>query len=137
VSLRRYEPDGVSGWFALDVLACTVPVLEKRVNGTADLVPDANTETPRFISFLPTIFRDVSLPRSQTTDWKILRLFGSIAQEDRRRKPKVLELRQPGEEVQFDLKDGSHVSADPAGKRKPGGRDCQLRRCGHLDLVAP
>jgi hypothetical protein len=44
----------------------------------------------------------VCLPPSQTTLWKILRLFGCIAQEDRRRKPKALELRQPGEEVQFD-----------------------------------
>jgi hypothetical protein len=79
----------------------------------------------------------VRLPRSQTTVWKILRTFGCIAQEHRRGKLKPLELREPGEEVQFDLKDGSHVPADPAGKRKPGGRDRQLCRCWHLDLVAP
>jgi len=60
---------------------------------------------------------DVRLPRSQTTIWKILRQAGCIAQ-DRRRKPRPLELRQPGEEVQFDLKDGSHVPADPEGKRQ-------------------
>jgi transposase InsO family protein len=59
---------------------------------------------------------DVRLPRSQTTIWKILRQAGCIAQ-DRRRKPRPLELRQPGEEVQFDLKDGSQVPADPEGKR--------------------
>jgi hypothetical protein len=52
------------------------------------------------------------LPRSQTPIWKILREAGCIAQ-DRRRKPKPLELRQPGEEVQLDLKDGSLVPADP------------------------
>jgi hypothetical protein len=52
------------------------------------------------------------LPRSQTPIWKILRQWGCIAQ-DRRRKPKPLEPRQPGEEVQFDLKDGSLVPADP------------------------
>ncbi len=43
----------------------------------------------------------VRLPRSQTTIWKILRQAGCIEQ-DRRRKSKPLELRQPGEEVQFD-----------------------------------
>jgi transposase InsO family protein len=59
----------------------------------------------------------VRLPRSQTTIWKILRQAGYIAQ-DRRRKPKPLELRQPGEEVQFDLKDGSHVQASGEGKRR-------------------
>jgi len=59
----------------------------------------------------------VRLPRSQTTIWKILRQAGCIAQ-DHRRKSKPLELRQPGEEVQFDLKDASSVPADPEGKRQ-------------------
>jgi hypothetical protein len=59
----------------------------------------------------------VRLPRSQTPIWKILRQAGCMAQ-DRRRKPKPLELRQPGEEVQFDLKDASSVPADPDGKRQ-------------------
>ncbi len=57
------------------------------------------------------------LPRSQTTIWKILRQAGCIEQ-DRRRKPKSLELRQPGEEVQFDLKDASSVPAGPEGRRQ-------------------
>ncbi len=57
------------------------------------------------------------LPRSQTPIWKILRQSGCIAQ-DHRRKPKPLELRQPGEEVQLDLKDASSVPADPDGKRQ-------------------
>jgi transposase InsO family protein len=39
-------------------------------------------------------------------------------EQGHRRKPKPLELREPGEEVQFDLKDGSHVPADPAGTRQ-------------------
>jgi transposase InsO family protein len=60
---------------------------------------------------------DVRLPRSQTTIWKILRQAGCIEQ-DRRRKPRSLEPRQPGEEVQFDLKDASSVPADPDGKRR-------------------
>ena len=60
---------------------------------------------------------DLRLPRSQTPIWKILRQFGCI-EKDRRRKPKPLELRQPGEEVQFDLKDASSVPADPEGKRQ-------------------
>jgi Integrase core domain len=59
----------------------------------------------------------VRLPRSQTTIWKILRQAGCI-EEGRRRKPRPLELRQPGEEVQFDLKDASSVPADPEGKRQ-------------------
>ena len=60
---------------------------------------------------------DLRLPHSQTPIWKILRQFGCI-QEDRRRKSKPLELRQPGEEVQFDLKDASSVPADPEGKQQ-------------------
>src|SRR5215472_15340703 len=59
----------------------------------------------------------VRLPRSQTTVWKILRQAGCI-EVHRWRKPKPLELRQPGEEVQFDLKDASSVPADPVGKRQ-------------------
>jgi len=50
------------------------------------------------------------------TIWRILRQAGCI-QQDRRRKPRPLELRQPGEEVQFDLKDESLVPADPEGKQ--------------------
>jgi transposase InsO family protein len=57
------------------------------------------------------------LPRSQTPIWKILRGFGCIAQ-DRRRKPKPMQPRQPGEEVQLDLKDASSVPADPDGKQQ-------------------
>ncbi len=59
----------------------------------------------------------VRLPRSQTPIWKILRQAGCMAQEPHR-KPKPLELRQPGEEVQLDLKDASSVPADPDGKRQ-------------------
>jgi transposase InsO family protein len=60
---------------------------------------------------------DVRLPRSQTTIWKILRQAGCI-EEHRHRKPRPRELRHPGEEVQFDLKDESLVPADPEGKRQ-------------------
>jgi len=59
----------------------------------------------------------VRLPRSQTTIWKILRLFGCIAQ-DHRRQPKPLERKQPGEEIQLDLKDATTVPADAEGKRQ-------------------
>jgi hypothetical protein len=59
----------------------------------------------------------VRLPRSQTTIWKILRQEGCIEQ-NHRRKPKPFELRQPGEEVQFDLKDASSVQASAEGKRQ-------------------
>ncbi|HYT34600.1 MAG TPA: hypothetical protein VEL69_06160 [Ktedonobacteraceae bacterium] len=57
------------------------------------------------------------LPHSQTPIGKIVRQAGCIAL-DSRQKPKPLEPRQPGEEVQFDLKDGSQVPADPEGKRQ-------------------
>jgi hypothetical protein len=59
----------------------------------------------------------VRLPRSQTTIWKILRQGGCIEQ-GHRRKPRPLERREPGEEVQLDLKDASSVPADPEGKRQ-------------------
>jgi hypothetical protein len=66
----------------------------------------------------PTLQRaGVRLPRSQTTIWKILRQAGCI-EEDRRHKPRPLELRQPGEEIQFDLKDASSVPADAEGKQQ-------------------
>ena len=42
----------------------------------------------------------VRLPRSQTTIWKILRLFGCMAQ-DHRRQPKPAERKQPGEEIRW------------------------------------
>jgi Homeodomain-like domain len=58
----------------------------------------------------------VRLPRSQTTIWKILRQAGCIEQE-RRRRSRPLEPRQPGEEIQFDLKDESLVPTDPEGKQ--------------------
>ncbi len=59
----------------------------------------------------------VRLPRSQTPIWKILRQFGCIEAKGRR-KPKPSEPRQPGEEVQFDLKEAGSVPADPEGKRQ-------------------
>jgi hypothetical protein len=58
------------------------------------------------------------------TIWKILRLFGCIAQ-DLRRKPHPLQRKPPGEEVQLDLKDATTVPADAEGKRKPGGGNYQ------------
>ncbi len=58
----------------------------------------------------------VRLPRSQTAIWKILRQAGCI-EEHRCRRRRPLELSQPGEEVQFDLKDASSVPAEPEGKR--------------------
>jgi hypothetical protein len=79
---------------------------------------------------------DVRLPRSQTTIWKILRQAGCL-EKDRRRKSKPLELRQPGEEVQFDLKDASSVPAEQEGKRQHVVEIANARRCWHFHLVAP
>jgi hypothetical protein len=77
----------------------------------------------------------VRLPRSQTPIWKILRQAGCIAREPHR-KPKPLELRRPGEEVQLDLKDGSLVPADPQGKRQHLVEIANAGGCRHFDLVA-
>ena len=74
------------------------------------------------------------LPRSQTPIWKILRQAGCI-EADRRRKPKPRELRQPGEEVQLDLKDASSVPADPQGKRQHVVEVANARGRRHLDLA--
>ncbi len=60
---------------------------------------------------------EVRLPRSQTTVWKILRMFGCIAQAPHRTS-KPLSPKQPGEETQLDLKDATTVPADPDGKRQ-------------------
>jgi primosomal protein N' len=59
----------------------------------------------------------VRLPREPPTIWKILRQAGCIA-HDHRRKPKPLELRERGEEVQFDLQDESLVPAEASGKQQ-------------------
>jgi transposase InsO family protein len=60
----------------------------------------------------------LSMSRSWVSKWlRRLRQAGCIAQ-GHRRKPRPLELRKPGEEVQFDLKDGSHVPSDAEGKRQ-------------------
>jgi hypothetical protein len=62
--------------------------------------------------------RPVSACRAEPpTIWKILRQAGCIEQ-DHRRKLRPLDLREPGEEVQFDLKDESLVPADPEGKQQ-------------------
>src|SRR6266699_2055112 len=61
--------------------------------------------------------RRETLPRSTRTIWRILRRNGRISQE-RRRKRKPLERRQPLEEVQIDFKDVSSIPADPAGKKQ-------------------
>ena len=42
----------------------------------------------------------------------------AVSKTDRRHKPKPLELRKPGEEVQFDLKDASSVPPDPEGTKQ-------------------
>jgi hypothetical protein len=58
----------------------------------------------------------VRLPRSQAPIWKILRQAGCIAQDDGcKRKP--ADKREPGEEVQFDLKDIVSALLDSFGKR--------------------
>ena len=95
-------------------------ILEIRMEPPKNLQRIPGPETIlAFVHSDPTLIAaGVRLPHSQTTIWKILRQAGCI-QENRRRKPTPLELREPGEEVQFDLKDESLVPAEPEGKRQP------------------
>ncbi len=100
------------------------PVVVQRILEIRTAPPENLQRVPGPEAILYYLHRDASLkdagvrlPRSQTPIWKILRQAGCI-EEDRRRKPRPLELRQPGEEVQFDLKDASSVPADPEGKRQ-------------------
>ncbi len=94
-------------------------ILEIRVNPPENLQRVPGPEAILYYVHRDPVLKqaNVHLPRSQTTVWKILRQAGCI-EEHRRRKPKPLELREPGEEVQFDLKDASSVPADPEGKRQ-------------------
>jgi hypothetical protein len=93
-------------------------ILEMRMEPPEDLLRIPGPEAILYLLHHDSALKAAGarLPRSQTTIWAILRQAGCIAQD--RRKPKPLELRQPGEEVQFDLKDGSQVPADPDGKRQ-------------------
>ncbi len=100
------------------------PTVVQRILEIRTAPPENLHRVPRPEAILYYLHRDpsltqagVRLPRSQTPIWKILREAGCMAQ-DRRSKPKPLQLRHPGEEVQFDLEDASIVPADPDGKRQ-------------------
>jgi len=100
------------------------PALVQRILEIRTAPPEHLQRVPGPEAILYYLHRDptlthagVRLPRSQTPIWKILRQSGCIAQ-DGRRKPRPREPRQPGEEVQFDLKDATSVPADPEGKRQ-------------------
>jgi hypothetical protein len=100
------------------------PAVVQRILEIREAPPENLRRVPGPEAILYFVHRDptlkaagVRLPHSQTTIWKILRQAGCIEQ-GRRRKSRPLELRQPGEEVQFDLKDASSVPADPEGKRQ-------------------
>ncbi len=119
------------------------PAVVQRILEIRESPPENLQRVPGPEAILYDVHRDlelrkagVRLPRSQTTIWKILRRFGCMAQEHRR-KPKPLQRKHPGEEVQLDLKDATTVPAEPEGKRKPGGGNYQFRGCGHLDLAEP
>ena len=100
------------------------PAVVQRILEIRERPPENLHRVPGSEAILYYLHRDpelqkagVRLPRSQTTVWKILGRFGCIAQ-DHRRKPKPLPRKQPGEEVQLDLKDVTTVPADPEGKRQ-------------------
>ena len=129
--LRQADPEDV---MALHSRSCarhtppasiaSQPAVVQRVLQIRLAPPENLQRVPGPEAILSSIHRDpalhqagVRLPHSQTTIWKILRQAGYIAQ-DRRRKPKPSEPRQPGEEVQFDLKDASSVQACAEGQRQ-------------------
>src|SRR6266702_3315077 len=102
----------------------TDPEVEERILAIRDAPPEHLQRTlgPRAILYYlprdPALHdRRETLPRSTRTIWRILRRNGRISQE-RRRKRKTLERRQPLEEVQIDFKDVSSIPADPAGKKQ-------------------
>ena len=129
--LRQADPDDVMAWHSRSRARHTPPVSIASQPAVVQRILEIRSDPPENLQRVPGpeailyyIHRDpalqragVRLPRSQTTIWKILRQAGCNDKE-RRRKPKPLELRQPGEEVQFDLKDASSVPADPDGKRQ-------------------
>jgi hypothetical protein len=129
--LRRADPDDVMALHSLSRARHTPPVSIASQPAVVQHILEIRLAPPENLQRVPGpeailyyLHRDpalkqagVRLPRSQTTIWKILRQAGCIEQ-DHRRKPKPLELRQPGEEVQFDLKDASSVPANPEGKRQ-------------------
>jgi hypothetical protein len=124
--LRRADPDDVMALHSRSYARRTPPFSIASQPAVVQRLLQIRVEPPENLQRVPGpeailsfVHRDpmlkaagVRLPRSQTTIWKILRPSGCIAQ-DPRRKPKPWELRKPGEEVQFDLKDGSLVPADP------------------------
>ena len=129
--LRKAEPGDVMALHARSRARKTPPVsiasqtaVVQRILEIREMPPENLHRVPGPEAILYYLHRDpelqaagLRLPRSQTSIWKILRTFGCIDQ-NHRRKPKPLERKQPGEEVQLDLKDASSVPADPQGKRQ-------------------
>jgi transcriptional regulator with XRE-family HTH domain len=128
--LRQADPDDVMALHSRSRARRTPPFAIASQPAVVQRILEMRMEPPENLQRIPGpeallyfVHRDAELkaagvrpPRSQTTIWKILRHAGCI-HKDRRRKPRPLELRLPGEEVQFDLKDASSVPADPDGKR--------------------
>jgi hypothetical protein len=124
--LREAEPGDVMALHARSRARTTPPVsiasqtaVVQRILEIRESPPENLHRVPGPEAIVSYLHRDpalpkagVRLPRSQTTVWKILRTFGCIAHEPRR-KPRPLERKQPGEEVQLDLKDATTVPADP------------------------
>jgi Integrase core domain len=129
--LRQADPDEVMALHSRSCARHSPPASIASQPAVVQRILEIRVEPPEHLQRVPGpeailyyLHRDpalkqagVRLPCSQTTVWKILRQAGCIEQE-RRRKPRPLERREPGEEVQFDLKDASSVPADPEGKRQ-------------------
>jgi hypothetical protein len=84
------------------------PLVVQRILEIREAPPEDLQRIPGPEAILYDLHRDpllqaaaVPLPRSPTTIWKILRTHGSISL-NRRRKHRPQDLKEPGEEVQFD-----------------------------------
>ncbi len=113
----------------------------QRILDIRDAPPDNLQRVPGPEAILYYLQRDpllqaggLRIPHSPTPIWKILRQHGRIAL-DHRHKPRPHDLREPGEEVQLDLKDISTVPSDPLGKQVHVVESCNAGRCGHVHLA--
>jgi transposase InsO family protein len=127
------------------------PLVVQRILEIRDAPPENLQRIPGPEAILYYLHRDpllqsagVRLPCSQAPVWKILRAHGRIAL-DRRRKRRPQDLKEPGEEVQLDLKDAVTVAADPGGKQQhvvevanfvDAGTSIWLKRVAHTDFHA-
>jgi integrase-like protein len=155
---RQADPNDVSVLFSHSRARHTPPpslasepLLVQQILAIRDAPPENLQRVPGPEAILYYLPRDallqaanVRLPRSPTSIWKILRAHGRIAL-DHRRKRRPQDLKDPGEEVQLDLKDAVTVAPDPEGKQQhvvevanfvDAGTSIWLKGVAHADFHA-